>query len=78
MIYGNKIASTNLIGEIEKSVNNRVKHPNGFKKYASKNNPEELYYKIQVKNFTIFYIVTGDIMEARRIIYSHRDLDNLV
>ena len=77
-IYGNKIASVNLVDEINKSVNNHLQYPIGFKKYVSKNNPEEVYYKIQVKNFTVFYAVIEDVMECRRIIYSHRDLEKLV
>lgn len=30
--------------------------------------------RISVKNFTIFYVVIGDTMEVRRILYSRRDL----
>ena len=74
----NPIASVNLIDVIYEAVDNRLLHPIGFKKYASKNNPEEVYYKIYVKNFTVFYVVIDDVMECRRIIYSHRDLENLV
>ena len=31
------------------------------------------YYRIQVRNFMIFYVVIGDIMEVRRILYSRRN-----
>ena len=36
------------------------------------------YYRIQVKNYTIFYVVIGNTMEVRRIIYSRRNLQNLI
>ena len=74
----NSIAADNLLDDIETSITNRLQHPVGFRKYASKNNVEEVYYKIHVKNFTVFYVVIEDIMECRRIIYSRRDLENLV
>ena len=78
MICGNKVASVNLVDEINKLVNNRLQYPIGFRKYVSKNNPEEVYYKIHIKNFTVFYIVKDDVMECRRIVYSRRDLENLL
>ena len=73
----NPIASVNLIDEITKAVNKRLQYPIGFKKYSSKNSIDEIYYKIQVKNFTVFYVVIEDVMECRRVIYSRRDLKNL-
>ena len=74
----NPIAADNLLDNIDKSIINRLKYPIGFKGYVSKNNPEEVYYKIQIKNFTVFYVVIDNVMECRRIIYSRRDLENLV
>jgi hypothetical protein len=36
------------------------------------------YYRIQVKNYTVFNVVIDDVMEVRRIIYSRRDLTKLI
>ena len=36
------------------------------------------YYRIYVRNYVIFYVVKGDVMEVRRILYSRRDLKNLI
>ena len=74
----NPIAADNLLDKISKSIIKRLQQPAVFKKYISKNNPKEIYYKIQVKNFTIFYVVIEDVMEVRRIIYSRRDLKKLI
>lgn len=32
------------------------------------------YYRISVRNYTIFYVVIDDVLEVRRIVYSRRDL----
>ena len=32
-----------------------------------------LHYRIQVRHFTIFYVVIEDVMEVRRVLYSRRD-----
>lgn len=36
------------------------------------------YYKINVKNYTIFYVVKDSVMEIRRIYYGQRNFDNLI
>ncbi|MCI8420500.1 MAG: type II toxin-antitoxin system RelE/ParE family toxin, partial [Oscillospiraceae bacterium] len=32
------------------------------------------YYRIQVRNFTIFYVVIDGTMEVRRILYSRSNI----
>lgn len=32
------------------------------------------YYRIYIKNYVIFYVVLGNVMEVRRIVYSRRNL----
>ena len=32
-----------------------------------------VYYRIYVNDYIIFYVVDGDIMEVRRILYGKRD-----
>ena len=49
-----------------------------FEPYSSAKERRYPYYRIPVKNYTIFYVVIGDTMEIRRIIYSRRDLDKQI
>ena len=63
-----------VIIEIEK----RSKNPEGFEKYISTRKRKNTYYRIYVKNYTIFYIVKENSMEVRRILYSRRNFDKLV
>ena len=36
------------------------------------------YRKINVGNYTVWYVVIDHIMEVRRILYSRRDEENLI
>ena len=65
----NKIAADNFYNEVVKQIEIRSE--------AIKNG-EVKYYKINVKNYTIFYVVKNNIMEIRRIYYSQRNFDNLI
>lgn len=71
---GNPIAAENLVAAVEDAIYNRLSFPEAFPRYRSVKDRKHSYYRIQVKNYTVFYVVIGDIMEVRRILYSRRDL----
>lgn len=72
----NYIAANNLIDSVEKEIFNRLQNPLGYEKYITK--AGNVYYRIYVKNYMIFYTITNNIMEVRRITYSKRDLKKLI
>lgn len=74
----NPIAAENLVDEVEKAIDERLSSAEAFEPYHSNRERTYPYYRIQVRNFTIFYVVIGNTMEVRRIIYSRRDLNNLI
>lgn len=39
---------------------------------------EHHYYRISVRNFSVFYVVIDDTMEVRRLLYSKRNIDALL
>ena len=43
-------------------------------RYHSAKERQYPYYRIYVKNYVIFYVVIGDIMEVRRILYNRRNI----
>lgn len=45
-----------------------------FEPYHSLKERQYPYYRIYVKNYTIFYVVIDDVMEVRRILYNKRNL----
>ncbi|MDY3983659.1 MAG: type II toxin-antitoxin system RelE/ParE family toxin [Veillonellaceae bacterium] len=74
----NPNAALRLINDIEIAINKRLKTPLAFTPYQSAKNRPYPYYRINVKNFSIFYVLINDTMEVRRILYSKRNFDNLL
>ena len=66
----NKIAAENFYNEVITEIENRSENPEIFEKYKSSRKRKNTYYRIYVKNYTIFYIVKNNTMEIRRILYS--------
>lgn len=74
----NKIAADNFYSEVVKQIEIRSEAPESYKVFKTIRNEEIKYYKINVKNYTIFYVVKDNIIEIRRIYYSQRNFENLI
>ena len=71
-------AADRLLDEVETAIYKRLDMPEAFEPYPSTRNREHPYYAIQVRNYTVFYVVIGETMEVRRILYSRRDMRKLL
>lgn len=71
-------AALRLIDDIEIAINKRLEIPLAFAPYPSSKNRPHPYYRINVRNFSVFYVVIGDTMEVRRVLYAKCDLDSLL
>lgn len=67
-------AADNLVDEVQAAIRERTTCAEAFEPYHSNRERKYPYYRIYVKNYTIFYVVIGDVMEVRRIVYNRRDL----
>ncbi len=74
----NPLAALRLIENTERAVLKRLDNPLGYEPYRSKIDRQQPYYRIHIRNFTVFYVVIGDVMEVRRFIYSKRNLHSIV
>lgn len=74
----NPIAAEHLVDDIEAAIRERLHCAEAFEPYRSAKERQYPYYRIQVRNFTIFYVVIGNVMEVRRILYSRRDLSKMI
>ncbi len=74
----NPPAAERLIDAVEKAVFDRLPFAEAFEPYPSKKDRKYPYYRIQVKNFTVFYVVIGNVMEVRRILYGKRNMAKLI
>ncbi len=70
----NPIAANKMIDDVESAIYKRLPMCESFPKFPSLKEREHPYYYIIVKNYLIFYVVIGDVMEVRRIIYNRRNI----
>ena len=49
-------------------------NPESFEKYHSVIQRQYPYYRIYVKNYTVYYVVIDDVMEVRRLVYNKRNI----
>ena len=74
----NPIAAEAFVDAVENAIHERLSCAEAFEPYHSARERRYPYYRIQVKNYTIYYVVIGDTMEVRRIIYSRRDINKQI
>lgn len=74
----NKIAANALYKDVIKQIETRRKAPESYEVFKVLKDEKVKYYKINVKNYTIFYVVKDNIMEVRRIYYSQRNFEKLI
>jgi plasmid stabilization system protein ParE len=74
----NSAAAARLAEDVEKAILKRLDAPESFEKYHSKKEREHPYYRIRIRNFTVWYVVIGDVMEVRRLLYGKRDIEALL
>ncbi|MCD7980891.1 MAG: type II toxin-antitoxin system RelE/ParE family toxin [Clostridiales bacterium] len=77
-VLQNEDAADRLIDDVEAAILKRSENPLAFEEYHSSKKRDYPYYQIYVRNYTIFYVVIGNIMEVRRLIYGKRDIDNIL
>lgn len=77
-VLKNPAAANRLIDDVEKAILERLKSPDSFQPYQSKRKRNPPYYRINIRNFSVFYVVIDNTMEVRRFIYSKRDIDAII
>ena len=74
----NPEAAFRLVEDAEKAIIKRLDNPLSFQPYPSVRKRRHAYYRINVRNFSIFYVVIGNVMEIRRFVYSKRNLPEIL
>ena len=74
----NKIAAENFYNEVIKEIEKRSEYPESFEKYNSSRKRKNTYYRIYVKNYTIFYTIKDNTMRVRLILSSRRNFYKLI
>jgi len=79
----NDKAADDLIDDVESAILKRLPAAESFEPYPSRRDRKYPYYRIYVRNYTVYYVVIDDegpqkIMEVRRFLYNRQDRDHLV
>lgn len=79
----NPAAANDLIDAVEKAILDRLPNAESFEKYHSKKERKYPYYRIYVKEYTIYYVVIPaergrKTMEVRRILHNLQDRDRYI
>lgn len=78
----NPDVAVRLIDDVERAILTRFESPEMFAQYESERPRKDIYYKIRVRHYLVFYVIIDDgdrkIMEVRRFLYGRRNLDTLL
>ena len=74
----NPTAALKLIKDTEKAIYKRLKNPLSFAQYHSARDRRQPYYRINIRNYSVFYVVIDNVMEVRRFIYAKRNLSAII
>lgn len=77
-VLQNPIAAENTLSKIEQAILERLPMCESFAIWNSAKNRKYPYRRINVANYTVWYVVINDIMEVRRIQPSNRNEENLI
>ncbi len=74
----NELAAKTLINNAEVAIKKRLSNPLSATPYRSVASRPYPYRRIPVGNYLIFYVVVGNVMIIRRMLYGRRDLDRIL
>ena len=67
---GNPDASIGLVNDVEETIARTARAPLVIRPYGTDLESGDVYYRINVGNFSIFYVIIGSVMEVRWFRYS--------
>ena len=74
-VLNNADAADRLVTRVTGAIRKRAENPLSFEAFHSSHDRKNPYYRIYVGNYIIiFYVVIGDVMEVRRLVYKSRDI----
>ena len=77
-VLQNPQAAEKLIDDTEKMIMERLKAPCAYQPFKSVRARKYPYYRINVHNYAVFYVVIDHVMEVRRFLYSGRELEQIL
>ena len=77
-ILKNKKAAERLINNLHTAIIERSKSPKSYEVYKGNKVRKHDWFRIYVRNYTIFYTVENNVIKIAHIIYSKRNFDKIL
>ena len=74
----NPDAANKLMRDTEAAILKRLAAPEAFETRHIGREREHAYYRIPIRNFAVWYVVIGNVMEVRRFLYDRRETVSLL
>ena len=74
----NPAAANRLVDNVEMGILEHLKNSTLASTYPSTRKRPRPYYRFYVGNYIVFYVVIGNIMEVRRLLYKSRDIESII
>lgn len=74
----NPDSAKKLIDLTEQAIINRLDNPTVFQPIQTKKQRKHPYYRISVRNFSVYYVVIDNVMEVRRFLFSRRNVGEIL
>lgn len=74
----NPQAAHKLINLVKLQIIERMKNPVNFQAYEPKNKLGSTYYRIYIKNYTVFYTVEENTIVVSRFLYHKRNFEDIL
>lgn len=72
-VLKNPAAAEKLVNDVETAILEHLNNPLAFEPYPSVKKRKCPYYRTYVRNYVVYYVVIGDLMEVWRFFYGARD-----
>lgn len=74
----NQKAAQDLVAATEQAILDRLPYAESFEQFHSQKTRANLYFRIDVENYVVYYVVIGSVMEVRRFLYGGQDRSRLL
>lgn len=74
----NPRAAADLVDRVEAGILERLEAPTIAPVYKTTRERPLPYYWFEAGSYMVFYVVDGDVMEVRRLVYGARDLTRML
>jgi len=77
-VLQNPAAAMRLVEDVERAILKRLENPLSFQPFPSARPRKQPYFRINIRRYAVFYVVSGNTMEVRRFLYGRRNIPQVL